>query len=370
MSRASPNGYCGRPPACSTRSPAAESTAISLGFPLDVTRADDDFFVALNPIQAVGLAAYLSDFRIDTSVLLFSLAVTLLTGALIGLAPAFRMGHSLAPTTSLKSAPRGRTGGASGRPLAVLVIAEVALATTLLVGGGLLVQSFARLQRTDLGYDPDRLLTMELPLSRPVPLPQQVLLMDRFLERVRSLAGVAAAGMTLNLPLQRGVSLDSVFEVEGRPRENPSDVPITSHRPVSPGYLETLGVTLLEGRLLDERDDAAAPPVVVVSEELARQSWPGESAIGKRVRRLRSGEPGPWMTVVGVVSNVKEDRGSSPRYVRLRPRSSFAAILAERAGQALPPEAGSTVARTTVEILTLRPTMSYGLSPTRDGRAP
>jgi putative ABC transport system permease protein len=133
--------------------------------------------------------------------------------------------------------------------------------------------------------------------------------MEQVLERVRALPGVVAAGMTLNVPLQRGVVLDSVFEVEGRPRARESEVPITSHRLVSPGYLETLGVMLVKGRLLDERDREGALPVAVVSEELVRQAWPGEEdPLGKRIRRLRAGERGPWMTVVGVVKDVKEDR--------------------------------------------------------------
>ncbi len=116
------------------------------------------------------------------------------------------------------------------------------------------------------------------------------------------------AGFTTNVPLQRGVQLDSVFEVEGRPRANPADVPITSHRLVSPGYLETLGVTLESGRLLDESDREGRPLVAVVTRELARQAWPGGDALGRRVRRLRAGQPGPWMTVVGIVKDVREDR--------------------------------------------------------------
>jgi putative ABC transport system permease protein len=104
------------------------------------------------------------------------------------------------------------------------------------------------------------------------------------------------------------VLLDSVYEVEGSPPASPGEVPITSHRLVSPGYLETLGVTLVGGRLLDERDSAASRLVAVVSEELVRKAWPGKDPLGKRVRRVRAGQPGPWMTVVGVVRDVREDR--------------------------------------------------------------
>ena len=96
--------------------------------------------------------------------------------------------------------------------------------------------------------------------------------------------------------------------MEGRPPVNPADIPITAHRLVSPDYLKTLGVTLISGRLLDERDRAESLPVVVISEELARQAWPGEDPLGKRIKRGRPEQTDrPWMTVVGLVKDVKED---------------------------------------------------------------
>jgi predicted permease len=115
--------------------------------------------------------------------------------------------------------------------------------------------------------------------------------------------------MTTNMPLSAFVSYDSVFTVEGHPPLNPNDVPITAHRLVTPEYLQTLDVTLLKGRLLDAHDGAEGLPVVVISEELARQGWPGEDPIGKRIKRIRPGQDNfPWLTVVGVVKDVKEDR--------------------------------------------------------------
>jgi putative ABC transport system permease protein len=268
---------------------------------------------ALNPVQAVGLGSYLTDFRIDWRVLLFSLTLTLLTGAGVGLAPALKAARASSLNTALATRPRGGAGASGGRSLSALVAGEIAVAATLLVGGGLLVQSFGRLRGLDLGFRPEGLVVLELPLS-PSSYPgttEQVLFMEQLLERVRALPGVVSAGITTNVPMQRGVTLDSVFEVEGRPRTRPSDVPITAHRLVSAGYTETLGVTLLQGRPLEPSDRAGAQPVVVVSEELVRQAWPGQDPIGKRVRRLRSGVPGPWMSVVGVVKDVKEDRFGS-----------------------------------------------------------
>ena len=266
---------------------------------------------ALSPIQATALGPWLTDFRIDGRVLLFSLAITLLTGSLFGLAPALNAAGSNGLMSTIKKADhRAGAGKERRRSLSALVVGEVALAATLLVGGGLVAQSFHRLQSIDLGFHPDGLLTMELPLSpaKYRALSQQVDFIDQVLQRVRTLPGVLAAGITTNVPMQRGTTLDSVFEVEGHAPPRPSEVPITAHRAVSPGYAEALGVTLLEGRLLDANDQQRALPVAVVSAELVRQSWPGEDPIGKRLRRVRAGQRGPWMTVVGVVKDVKEDR--------------------------------------------------------------
>src|SRR5437764_4882430 len=172
-----------------------------------------------------------------------------------------------------------------------------------------MVESFHRLQYVDLGFKPDNLLTMKmvLPDSKYSQYRARVAFTDRVLERIRNLSGVIAAGTTTNIPLEREIAFDAIFNVEGRPPPNPNEVPITSHRVVSPDYLETLGIRLLKGRLIDRNDRAESLPVVVVSQEFARQAWPGVDAIGKRVRRVRAGQTFPWMTVVGVVKDVKED---------------------------------------------------------------
>src|SRR5207248_5498477 len=186
----------------------------------------------------------------------------------------------------------------------------IAIALTLLICGGLMVQSFQRLQHVDLGFTPDNLITMKmvLPASRYSQYRQRVGFADQVLERVRTLPGVASAGMTTNIPLEREIAYDAIFNVEGGPPPNPNNVPITSHRVVSPNYLETLGATLIKGRLINKIDRAETLPIVLVSHEFARQAWPGEDPIGKRVRRVRAGQTFPWMTVVGLVKDVKEER--------------------------------------------------------------
>jgi predicted permease len=267
---------------------------------------------ALNPIQTLTFSAFLRDIRLDLRVLAFTSLVSLLAAVLAGLLPARTAARGADLMTVMKQREQ-RSGGASAgrRLLGALVVGELALAVTLLAGGGLLIRSFQRLQRIDLGFRPDHLLTLQTALSStkyPDPL-QRVALADQIIERVRALPGVVAVGTTTNLPLNIG-SWDSGFAVEGHPPTNPGEVPITAHRLVAGEYLEALGVTLLSGRLLNAADNRAdAQPVVVISEELARQAWPNENPLGKRVRRVRPNQAeSPWMTVVGVVKDVKEDR--------------------------------------------------------------
>src|SRR5437762_6081976 len=265
---------------------------------------------AMNPIRGISLASFFHNFRIDGRVLSFALLVTLATGVIFGLIPALKSAGQREVMPRLKEGDQRIGAGAPGRRwLNVLIIAEIAVAMTLLVAGGLMLQSFNRLQHVDLGFRPDHLLTLKmvLPVSKYSEHRQRVAFVDQLLERAKNLPGVISAGTTTNIPLEREIAYDSVFDVEGRPRRNPNDVPITSHRLVSPDYLKTLGVTLIKGRLIDDRDRANRLPVVVISEDLARQAWPGEDPLGKRIKRVRGDQNFPWMTVIGVIRDVKED---------------------------------------------------------------
>jgi predicted permease len=268
------------------------------------------FLAALNPIQGISLAAFFHNFSIDQRVLVFALSVSVLTGIAFGLLPALKGAgaHELMPR--MKQSDHLSGGDAAGRRwLKRLIVAEIAVAFTLLICGGLMVQSFQRLQQVSLGFNPDNLLTMKmvLPVSKYSEYRRRAAFADEVLERARNIPGVVSAGITTNIPLERETAYDAIFEVEGRPPVNPNDVPITSHRVVTPGYLETMGISLTKGRLIDKNDRVDTLPVVVVSEEFARQAWPGTDPIGKRVRRVRAGQTFPWMTVIGVVKDVKED---------------------------------------------------------------
>ena len=263
----------------------------------------------INPMQGISLAEFFQNFKIDGRVLIFALCTTLATGIVFGLVPALKGAGEQEVMPSLRQGDQ-RSASAPGHGwLNILIVAEIAIAMTLLVGGALIVRSFNRLQHVDLGFRSDHLLTLKmiLPETKYSAHRQPIAFVDQVLERVKNLPGVTSAGTTTNIPLEREISYDAVFSVEGRPLPNPNDVPITANRIVSPDYLKTLGVTLVKGRLIDESDRACKPPVVVISEELARQAWPGEDPLGKRLKRVRPGQVFPWMTVVGVVKDVKED---------------------------------------------------------------
>jgi putative ABC transport system permease protein len=264
----------------------------------------------LSPVKVVSLASFLRDFRIDSRVLVFSFLLSLLTAAIFGSIPAIKLMRSRHLITVIKQKEQraGETSG--GRLLDILVTAEIAMATTLLVAGGLIVQSFQGLQRIKLGFRPDNLLTVEMQLPPSTYRDQRarVAFAQQLLERVRTLPGVVSAGTTTNFPMQLYDAASS-FTVEDAPAPTPDSAPMTIHRLVGPGYLKTIGATLLRGRDLSEQDTMQTLPVVVINEELARQAWPNQDPIGKRIRRGRAAETNnPWLTVIGVVANVKEDR--------------------------------------------------------------
>lgn len=193
----------------------------------------------------------------------------------------------------------------------------------LLIGAGLLIRSFARLQRVQPGFDPSALLVTDVPLSprayaKPV---QRTEFFDRIIERARNLPGVMSAGAAAVLPVTgRGTVIH--FNIQGRPPKTPSDYILIGLRPVSPGCLETLHVPLIAGRLLRDSDTERSPFVAVVNESMARQYFPGQSPLGKMVQL--GAEPDnqiPWMRIVGVVGDVKQSlatEAASEMYVPYR----------------------------------------------------
>jgi len=268
-------------------------------------------FRMLNPIQPHSFGQIVNDFRIDGRVLAFCLGVSILSGLIFSLLPTLKLVKLRNLSAMLRQREQRAAGVAARRGwLSALVVAEIAIAVSLSFGGALLTKSFYRLSGLYLGFRPEHLLTLQLPLS-VTEYPQQsqkMAFLDRVLDRVRTLPGVESAGVTTFLPMQ-DFSSDTVFTVEGHPPRNRSDVPIAALRHVSAGYAETLGLTLLNGRMITNQDRAATLPVAVISEEMARQSFGNEDPIGKRLRRGRQQDTSyPWLVVVGVVKDAKEDR--------------------------------------------------------------
>nr|MDP9122861.1 ABC transporter permease [Acidobacteriota bacterium] len=254
----------------------------------------------------------LAEVGIDPWVIAFTLGVSLLTLLVIGLIPAFQ-----ATRIDLRGALIEGGGGGSTRGrqthhfMAVLVGAETAMAVVLLVGAGLLVASFRRLQAIELGFRPDHLLTAEVvapPWKYKLPQQQENFYLD-LTRRLGALPGVRSVALVLLRPLQSDIGWDYPFAAFGQSPEERKANPYVNFETVSPGYFKTLGVRMIDGRDFADTDVDGAPPVAIVSESLARRYWPNESAVGKRIRNLWAGRNPPperaWRTVVGTVAAVR-----------------------------------------------------------------
>ena len=247
-----------------------------------------------------------ADIRLDASVLGFTVAVSLGTAVIFGLAPAFQS-TSGDLQEGLKEG--GRTSVTGFRRLSlrnILVASEIALALMLLIGAGLTIRSFVQLQKVNPGFRTERLLTMpvNLPGARYPKDDQRVLFFKNLLDRIRSLPGVEAASGVTCLPLIGGC-WDSIYLIEGRPIPRREDLLNADFNTAQPGYFHTMGIPILKGRDFDERDLMDREPVLIINESFARQNWPNEDPLGKRVKQDWPEGTGAWMTVIGVVGDVK-----------------------------------------------------------------
>ncbi len=247
---------------------------------------------------------------LDLPVLGFTLLLALLTAVVFGLVPAFQ-----ASKTDLNEALKqggGRTGlNAGGNRLrSIMVVTEVALALVLLVGAGLLIQTFLKLRDQYSGLRPENVLTLRtvLPRSKYPEQPQRAAFYKQVLERVKSLPGVVSAGYATSIPLAWKGGTSGFFP-EGRTVERASAEGLSydaNHRQVSADYLKTMGIPLLRGRSISDGDDERALPVAIINETMARQYWPGEDAIGKRFKLGDPEDDIPWITIVGVAGDVRQ----------------------------------------------------------------
>ncbi len=243
-----------------------------------------------------------NEIHLNGAVLLFSLALSLVTGIVFGIAPALLAAHTDV-NEALKQGARGSTD-ARGRLRAALVVTEVAFALVLLGGAGLLGRSFMQLTHVDPGFIPENatVLRLALPEKKYAKPEQQVAFVDALLARLRTLPGVQAVGLTHALPLLGDWVLG--FNIEGRPAIAPSDLPNTNYYAVTPDYFRAMGIRLIRGRLFTAQDDAKAPRVAIINETLAHQFFPNEDPIGKRIN-ITNG-PDAWREIVGIVADVKQ----------------------------------------------------------------
>jgi putative ABC transport system permease protein len=258
-------------------------------------------------LKAIGPADIprLHEARLDVVVFGFTLGVSLLTGFLFGLAPALhasKVDLNEALKEGALAAPPGRWRFGLRN---LLVVTEVALALVLLIGAGLLIKSFFRVLEVSPGFDARNVLTvaLDLPYVKYPDAPQQTAFYQQLMERLGGLPGVQSVGATNTLPLATKGGVAFSFSIAG---VAPSDMPqatFASYFIVTPDYLQTMGIPLLEGRGITEQDKQGAPLVALISQETARRYWPNESAIGKRIIPMTEKTP---REIVGVVGDVKQ----------------------------------------------------------------
>jgi predicted permease len=240
---------------------------------------------------------------VDSHVVIFASALTLVTAVLFGLAPALKLSRPDL-TAPLRDADRGTSTGRRARRLRqVLIASEVALAVTLLVGAALLLRSFSELRAVDAGWQPDRLLSLVVSVAgTPDAEPgRRPAFYDAVLDRVRAVPGVESASGINHMPLVGDIWGIS-FWIAGPPLPSPGDIPSAAYREVLPGYFETMQLPIVRGRAFTSADRAGAPGVIIVNEFLAQQFWPGEDAVGQRMK-VQPTSDNEWLTVVGVAKN-------------------------------------------------------------------
>lgn len=272
-------------------------------------------------LAGVGLAAWLTralvarapsdiprleEIGLDGTALLFALGISLLTGMLFGLAPALQASRTDLSKV-LREGTRGSKGRGGTRARGTLVVLETALAVVLLAGAGLLIRSFLRLQEVNPGFKPEGAVTFRLePPRAKYPEDAQLrVFTSALIERLERLPGATSAGATVyGMPLEGGVNV-LTFSIEGRPPAPPGKEEVLRVASATPGYFETLGMTIVKGRSFTPRDRDGAPEVAVINEAVVRRDFPGQNPLGQRI--VISMGTARTFEVVGVVSDFKQD---------------------------------------------------------------
>jgi putative ABC transport system permease protein len=271
---------------------------------------------------------------LDRRVLLFSTAITVLTGLLFGAMPALYAARANL-NDSLNLRADGAIGG-RGDVRNTFVAVQLALCIVLLVGAGLLTRTLVALQRVDIGFNPDNLLTAEFRLpAAKYGTPQQI---DQFtaqvIANIRAIPEVRSAALLNSVPLSGNLGSTSYLP-DGQAEQAPGVLPNSQYNAVTDGFFRTMEIPLLQGRDFASTDRAESEPVAIVNQELARRAWPNQSAIGRRIKII--GPPDVWATVVGVAGNLKQFTIGEPATAQLyQPKAQaggiFSSVVARTAG--------------------------------------
>jgi putative ABC transport system permease protein len=293
-----------------------------------------------NPGDAARFAPGWHQLGVNFPVLAFTIGLSVLSGLVFGLAPAWQVSKPNL-NDALKESGRNLSSG-SHRLRSGLVVFEVALSLVLLVGAGLLFRSFLALMKTDPGFNPENVLTMNLvlPGAKYREEPQSAAFYTDLVQRVKSRPGIESAAAVNYLPLG-GANSSDAYLVEGEPEPQPGHENEGRYRVCSPDYFQTMGIRLTRGRYFTEQDKTGAPHVVIVNSTLARKHWPGQDPVGKRIRFYGPPERAGWMQIVGVIEDVKHELNLevTPEYYLPHAQDSWNAMV--------------LVARTTVEPASL-----------------
>jgi putative ABC transport system permease protein len=253
----------------------------------------------------------------DMRVLLFTLGVSVLTGIIFGLAPAVAASKPNLNAVLKESGVSSPQMPRHQRIRKLLILAELALSTALLIGAGVMIKGFLELQRAELGFNPEGVLKVDmfLPRAKYAEAEQQAAFYNQLLQRTAAQPGVTAASVSNHFPLRP--TNRTLFIIEGRPIPNRNAMPAAVNGVISPDYFKTLGINLLKGRYFTDADTPESPQVAIVSETMARRYWPEEDPLGKRFRPGGVVSLSPWVTIVGVVADSKQELSAEPAFPAL-----------------------------------------------------
>jgi len=261
---------------------------------------------SITPADYVSSIANWNNVGLNLPVLAFTVGISMMAGVLFGLAPALQVSRPDLNEALKESSGKVSAGGARHRLRNILVVSEVALSLVLLIGAGLMMKSFLALIKTDPGLKTENVLTMNLslPFSKYKDDAMQSAFFQELTRRVEALPGVDSSGVILELPLGGGDDTTN-FIVESLPDPPSGEGFIARIESCTPNYFRAMGITIMKGRSFTDQDKADAQLVTIINESMAQQYWPNQDAVGKRMRFGNRSETKPWMTVVGVIRDVK-----------------------------------------------------------------